>query len=86
MDFVLSDDRDALMHSKDHEGAFEAVTRVDADLTEIAGTTTPLRRSSEDRIAVFVNGLGIEDLAAAIEIYRLARKKGAGTLLPAQWA
>ncbi len=86
MDHILSDDRDALMHSKDHEGAFAAVERVDADLTDIAASNAVLRRSRDERIAVFVNGLGIEDLAAAIEIFSLAREKRAGTLLPSQFA
>ena len=85
MDRILSDDREALMYAKAHEGAFQAVGRVDADLTEIAGTNKRLRREATERIVVFVNGLGIEDLAAAIEVYRLAREKGTGTLLPVQW-
>jgi len=84
MDRLLSDDRDALMHSKHHEGAFPSVARIDADLTDIAAGHATVRRAPEDRIAVFVNGLGIEDLAAAIEIYRLAREKQAGTVLPPQ--
>jgi ornithine cyclodeaminase/alanine dehydrogenase-like protein (mu-crystallin family) len=84
MDRVLSDDRDALLHAKAHERAFQAVTRVDADLTEMAAGSPVIRRSSIDRILVFVNGLGLEDLAAAIETFRLAQEKDVGTLLPAQ--
>ena len=84
MDRLLSDDREALMHSKAHEGAFPSVVRIDADLTGMAAGGPAVRNTSEERIMVFVNGLGIEDLAAAIEIYRLAREKGAGTLLPPQ--
>lgn len=86
MDLVLSDDRDALMHSKDHEGAFQAVARVDVDLTEMATGKGVMRRRPEDRVVVFVNGLGIEDLAAATEIFRLARERRVGTVLPAQSA
>lgn len=85
MDRLVSDDREALMHSKAHEGAFPSVDRIDADLTGIAAGGPAVRLTPEERIMVFVNGLGIEDLAAAIEIYRLAREKGAGTLLPPQW-
>jgi ornithine cyclodeaminase/alanine dehydrogenase-like protein (mu-crystallin family) len=85
MDVILSDDREALMHAREHEGAFQAVGRVDADLTDMARSVAPVRRSADDRIAVFVNGLGIEDLAAAIEIFRLAQEKAAGTVLPAQF-
>ncbi len=86
MNRIFSDDREALMHSKAHEGAFGAVARVDADLAEIASSDMALRHAPEERIAVFINGLGIEDLAAAIEIYRLARKHRVGTLLPLQWS
>jgi ornithine cyclodeaminase/alanine dehydrogenase-like protein (mu-crystallin family) len=84
MDRVLSDDREALFHAKAHEGAFRAVERVDADLTGMAAGLPALRRTPEDRIIVFVNGLGLEDLAAAIEVFRLANENGVGTLLPAQ--
>ena len=86
MDIVLSDDRDALMHSQAHEGAFQAVSRVDADLTDIARSGARLRRTPQDRIVVFVNGLGIEDLAAAVEIFRLAGDKQVGTVMDAEWS
>jgi ornithine cyclodeaminase/alanine dehydrogenase-like protein (mu-crystallin family) len=84
MDLVLSDDREALFHAREHEGAFTAVTRVDADLAELAGSGTATRRGAHERIAVFVNGLGIEDLAAAVEIFRLAEAGGAGLVLAPQ--
>jgi ornithine cyclodeaminase/alanine dehydrogenase-like protein (mu-crystallin family) len=84
MDLVLSDDREALFHARDHEGAFAAVTRVDADLAELAGRSGQVRRHAGERIAVFVNGLGIEDLAAAVEIFRLADAAGAGLVLAPQ--
>ena len=85
MDLVFSDDREALMHAREHEDAFHAVERVDADLTGIAAGDAVTRSDEAQRVAVFVNGLGIEDLAAAAEIYRLALHKGAGMLLPAQF-
>ncbi|CAM9403533.1 unnamed protein product [Phaeothamnion confervicola] len=84
MGLLLSDDRDALMHAREHEGAFQAVSRIDADLTDMARGHTVARRDPGDKVMVLVNGLGIEDLAAAIEVYRLAREKSAGTLLPPQ--
>ena len=86
MDLVFSDDREALEHAREHESAFQAVSRVDADLTEIAVGGAITRSDAQQRIAVFVNGLGIEDLAAAIEVYKLASEKQAGTLLPPQFA
>ena len=85
MDLVFTDDREALMHAKAHENALDAVTRVDADLTEIASGSAVTRRGDGEKIAVFVNGLGIEDLAAATEIYRIASERGAGTVLPPQF-
>ncbi|MSQ54129.1 MAG: ornithine cyclodeaminase family protein [Betaproteobacteria bacterium] len=84
MDLVFSDDREALFHAREHEGAFSAISRVDADLTEVAAGSAVTRRSPQDRIAVFVNGLGIEDLAAAAEIFKLAELRGAGTVLAPQ--
>jgi ornithine cyclodeaminase/alanine dehydrogenase len=80
LDLVLSDDREALTHAREHENAFSAVTRVDADLTEIAAGGAATRTSREQRVAVFVNGLGIEDLAAAVALYEMAEKQGAGVM------
>jgi ornithine cyclodeaminase/alanine dehydrogenase-like protein (mu-crystallin family) len=85
MDRIFSDDREALMHSKEHEGAFAAVKSVEADLAEISSTNKPLRSRPDERIAVFVNGLGIEDLAAAIETYKMACQKNVGKPLLAQF-
>ena len=84
MDRVLSDDREALMHARAHENAFEAVVRVDADLAELADGRGVARGGPGERVAVFVNGLGIEDLAAAIEAFQLAQARGAGVLLSSQ--
>jgi ornithine cyclodeaminase/alanine dehydrogenase-like protein (mu-crystallin family) len=86
MDLVFSDDREALLHAKEHEASFTSVSRVDADLGEIAAGGAVTRRSSEERIAVFVNGLGIEDLAAAVEVFRRAQEKDAGQQLRPQFA
>ena len=48
--------------------------------------STSSRGKPQDRIVVFVNGLGIEDLAAAVEIFRLAGEKQAGTMLDPEWS
>jgi ornithine cyclodeaminase/alanine dehydrogenase len=85
MDLILSDDKEALFHARDHEGAFSAITRVDADLSDIAMGGAPARRHSTDRIGVFVNGLGIEDLAAAIEVFKQAEGRQLGQVLQPQW-
>jgi ornithine cyclodeaminase/alanine dehydrogenase-like protein (mu-crystallin family) len=86
MDLIFSDDRDALMHAKAHEGAFQAVSRVDADLAEIAAGGAVSRRDAGQKIAVFVNGLGIEDLAVAVEVFKTAEGRNAGTVLASQWS
>ena len=86
MDLVLSDDREALFHAKEHEASFTSVARVDADLCDIARGGAATRRSQADRVAVFVNGLGIEDLAAAVAAYRRAEEKDAGLRLRPQFA
>ncbi len=84
MDRILSDDREALAHARAHENAFHAVERVDADLAELAAGRGIARGDPAERVAVFVNGLGIEDLAAAIEVFRMAEARGAGTVLASQ--
>ena len=66
--------------------AAERYRRVDADLTEVAAGGAPSRRTPQEKIAVFVNGLGIEDLAAAIELHRLAEHKQAGSVPAPQWS
>jgi len=86
MDLVFSDDREALFHAKEHEASFSAVTRVDADLADIAGGGAVTRTAQEQKVAVFVNGLGIEDLAAAVEVFRRATEQGAGMALAPQWS
>ena len=86
MDLVFSDDRAALFHAKEHEASFTSVSRVDADLAEIARGSAVTRRSADERIAVFVNGLGIEDLAAAVEVFRRAEERNAGLTLRPQFA
>jgi len=85
MDLILSDDKEALFHARDHEGSFSAVTRVDADLSDIARGGAPGRQHPADRIAVFINGLGIEDLAAAIEVFQHAQEQQLGQVLQPQW-
>ncbi|MSP98126.1 MAG: hypothetical protein EXR29_13110 [Betaproteobacteria bacterium] len=84
MDLVFSDDREALLQAREHEGTFQAVARVDTDLTEVTAGGAVSRRTAQDKISAFVNGLGIEDLAAAIDIFQLAEDKKIGTVLAPQ--
>lgn len=86
MDLILSDDREALMHAREHEASFSHVGRVDADLLDIAKGGEAQRRSARERIGVFVNGLGIEDLAAAVAVFRRAEETDAGLRLAPQYS
>ena len=86
MDLILSDDREALFHARDHEASFSHVSRVDADLLDIARGTAAMRRGDEERVGVFVNGLGIEDLAAAVTVFRAAEENDAGLVLAPQYS
>jgi alanine dehydrogenase len=86
MDLILSDDREALFHARDHESSFSHVTRVDADLLDIAKGGAPARKTDEQRVGVFVNGLGIEDLAGAVAVFRAAEEKDAGVKLAPQYS
>jgi ornithine cyclodeaminase/alanine dehydrogenase-like protein (mu-crystallin family) len=85
MDLILSDDREALFHARDHESSFSRITRIDADLLDLAKGGGARRVSPEERIGVFVNGLGIEDLAAAVAAYRRAEERDAGLKLAPQY-
>lgn len=86
MDLILSDDREALFHARDHESSFSHIGRVDADLLDIAKGCAVERRTTQERIGVFVNGLGIEDLAAAVAVFRAAEEKDAGLKLAPQYS
>ena len=43
------------------------------------------RRRPEDRVLALMLGIGLEDLAAAVEYFRRAHDKGVGTALPPGW-
>lgn len=86
LDLILSDDREALFHARDHESSFSHITRVDADLLDIAKGNAATRRSPDERVGVFVNGLGMEDLAAAVMVFHAAEEKDAGLELAPQYS
>ena len=86
LDVILSDDREALFHAREHESSFSHVARVDADLLDIAKGKAAGRRTAEDRVGVFVNGLGIEDLAAAVTVFHAAEERDAGRKLAPQYS
>ncbi len=86
LDLLLSDDREALFHAREHESSFAHVGRIDADLLDVARGGAVERRTAQQRIGVFVNGLGIEDLAAAVAVFRAAEERDAGMKLAPQYS
>lgn len=54
----------------------------DADLAELAGSAHPGRTHAQQRAMFIFRGLGLADLALASAIYRVARERGLGTILP----
>jgi ornithine cyclodeaminase/alanine dehydrogenase len=81
MALILTDDRGQIEHLKEY-GLFLGVPRLDGELADIVTGKLPGRRSSRDRVLCFNLGLAIEDLATAVDIYRRAKAKGAGRMLP----
>jgi ornithine cyclodeaminase/alanine dehydrogenase-like protein (mu-crystallin family) len=81
MDYLVTDDIQQLDHLKE-SGFFLAVSHVDSDLAEVVTRQKLVTRPAAARILAFNLGVAIEDLATAVELYRLARERGVGTLLP----
>ena len=81
MDLIFSDDRGQIDDARIHEGKFNGVTRIDAELGELIRDGAPARRDDRQRILVFNLGIALEDLATGIELLSRARAKGIGTRL-----
>ena len=82
-DLVLTDDRGQIEDARQREGKFTGVRRIDAELADLLSTGRGRRTHEEQRVLVFNLGIALEDLATGVEILNRARKKKAGTLLPA---
>jgi len=82
-DLVLTDDRGQIEDARQREGKFTGVRRIDAELADLLTTGRGRRTHEEQRVLVFNLGIALEDLATGVEILNRARKKKAGTLLPA---
>ena len=82
-DLVLTDDRGQIEDARQREGKFTGVRRIDAELADLLSTGRGRRTHEGQRILVFNLGIALEDLATGVEILNRARKKKAGTLLPA---
>jgi len=83
VDLVLTDDRGQIEDARQREGKFTGVRRIDAELADLLTTGRGRRTHEEQRVLVFNLGIALEDLATGVEILNRARKKKAGTLLPA---
>ena len=64
------------------EGYFKETPEPYADLGQIAASLKPGRESAEERTMSINLGLALEDMATAIRIYKLAKAKGIGVVLP----
>ncbi len=63
-------------------GYFRSTPAPYADLGEIAAGKKPGRQSENERTVCINLGLALDDMAAAILIYKRAKEKGIGTKLP----
>lgn len=81
MALIVTDDRGQIEHLKEY-GLFLGVPKLDGELADIVVGTLPGRRSATDRILCFNLGIAIEDLVTAVEMYKRAKEKGIGRVLP----
>ena len=80
MSLIVTDDRGQIDHLKEY-GLFLGVPKLDGELADVL--LGRLRRQSpKDRILCFNLGIAIEDLVTAVDIYKRAVSKSAGTTLP----
>ena len=80
-DKVATDDVEQMAYYRE-AGYFGDTPVPYADLGEIAAGDKPGRESEAERTICINLGIALEDMATAIEIYRQARAKGIGTVLP----
>jgi ornithine cyclodeaminase/alanine dehydrogenase-like protein (mu-crystallin family) len=63
-------------------GYFRETPAADSELGEILCGKKPGRRSADERTIAMNLGIALDDMATAIHVYRRARERGIGTLLP----
>lgn len=63
-------------------GYFQHTPDPYADLGELVGGTRPGRQRDDERTLAMNLGLALDDMAVAPEVYRRARERGLGTVLP----
>ena len=80
-DKLVSDDSDQLDYYR-QTGYFAGTPEPYADLGEIAAGLKPGRESDSERTIAINLGLGLEDMATAILVYRRAVEREIGIALP----
>lgn len=81
MDKISTDDHSQFQYYKS-VGYFQQTPDPYADLGEIVAGYKPGRQLDRERTLAMNLGLALDDMAVAPEIYRQAREKGIGVLLP----
>jgi ornithine cyclodeaminase/alanine dehydrogenase-like protein (mu-crystallin family) len=81
MDRISTDDHAQFQYYKS-VGYFQQTPEPYADLGELVAGLKPGRQSEKERTMAINLGLAMDDMAVAPEIYRRAKSKGLGTLLP----
>jgi ornithine cyclodeaminase/alanine dehydrogenase len=81
MDRIATDDHGQFQYYKS-AGYFQQTPDPYADLGEIVAGLKPGRQSPTERTMAINLGLALDDMAVAPSIYRLAKEKGLGTVLP----
>ncbi len=81
MDRISTDDHAQFLYYKS-TGYFQETPDPYADLGELVAAQKPGRQSPSERTMAINLGLAMDDMAVAPTVYRMAKEKGLGTLLP----
>jgi len=81
MDRIVTDDLPQMEHYRS-VGYFRETPKADSELAEIVCGKKPGRRSASERTLAINLGIALDDMATAIHVYRRARERGIGTVLP----
>lgn len=81
MDRISTDDHAQFQYYKS-VGYFQQTPDPYADLGELVAGLKPGRQSPQERTMAINLGLAMDDMAVAPTIYKVAREKGLGTMLP----
>jgi ornithine cyclodeaminase/alanine dehydrogenase len=81
MDRISTDDHAQFQYYKS-VGYFQQTPDPYADLGEIVAGLKPGRQTAEERTLAINLGLAMDDMAVAPTIFRIAKEKGLGTILP----